>query len=368
MTGLLRLTLTDFRSYAVLRFEPGAPLAVLVGPNGAGKTNLLEAVSLLVPGRGLRAAKPAELLRDGAATWAVAGQFGHVSVGTGIDETGKRVFLLDGVRARSQAEIAARLSAVWLTPQMDRIFTEGAGARRRFLDRLVVALEPGHAREVAAFDASSANRNRVLAMGRPDRDWLAALEDAMARHAVAAAAARRALISRLNAMLDAGAADPFPRVRLGLDCEIATALGERPAVEVEVALKDRLAGARAQDAARGAPAIGPSRADLMLEDARTGRPAALSSTGQQKAMLVGIVLGHAGLIAAATGDAPFLLLDEPLIHLDEAHRAALFSALHAGRLHAILTGTDLDPFRPLGDGASYFTVAANGATSVERIV
>ncbi len=361
-TKLLRLTLTDFRSYKALRFIPGDPLCVLTGPNGSGKTNLLEAISLLVPGRGLRGAKFSELARQGedaSGSWAVAATLSvgsetfEIGTGTGEDSE-RRVFRLDGAAPRSQAEIGVRLAAVWLTPQMDRLFTESAGGRRKFLDRLVLALEPGHAREIAAFEAASAQRNRLLAEGRADPDWLAGLEDSMARHAVAGTANRAGLVARLNAALAAGVAVPFPAVQLALDCAIAARLAEFPAVEVEDWLRGALAQGRGADAARGAAGVGPQRAEIAITDAASGRAAGLSSTGQQKAMLIGIVLGHAALIAAARGVPPMLLLDEPLVHLDEYRRLALFEALSRSGIHALLTGTDAGPFAPLD--AAYYAV------------
>jgi len=352
---LLRLTLTDFRSYKALRFTPAAGLCVFTGPNGSGKTNLLEAVSMLVPGRGLRGAKFSELIRrgeDSSQSWAVAARLSSgadiFEIGTGTAEGApeRRVFRLDDQKPRNQAEIAEKISAVWLTPQMDRLFTDPASGRRKFLDRLVIALEPGHAREIAAFEAASAQRNRLL-LETPDPLWLAGLEEEMARHAVAATATRMALISQLNAALAAGIADPFPLVDLSLDDDVATKLGETPALAVEDWLRAAYATTREADARSRSPAFGPKRTELLIADAATGRPAAFSSTGQQKAMLIGIVLGHAALIAAARGAAPFLLLDEPLVHLDEAHRAALFAALSRMNLAAWLTGTDLTPFAAL---------------------
>ncbi len=361
-TRLLRLTLTDFRSYRALRFSPAGLLSVFTGPNGSGKTNLLEAVSLLVPGRGLRSARFSELARQGVEAsggWAVAATMktpeGVLDIGTGTgDDSERRIFRLDGAAPRSQAEVGTRLSAVWLTPQMDRLFTEAASGRRRFLDRLVTALEPTHARELATFEAAAAQRSRLLVEGRADPDWLAGLEDSMARHAVAATAARAGLIARLNAALAGGMAAPFPAVALAMDCVIAARLASSPALAVEDFLREALADARVADTARGAAGFGPQRADVLIADAATGRPAGLSSTGEQKSMLIGLILGHAALIAAARGTPPLLLLDEPLVHLDESRRLALFETLTQQSLHALITGTDAEPFAPLQ--ASYYTV------------
>ncbi len=360
MIRLLRLTLTDFRNYPFLAWRPAARLSAIAGPNGSGKTNLLEALSLVVPGRGLRGAKGAELARrDGPGQWAVAARLdtpeGTLDIGTGTLPDGppdRRVFRMDGSTPRSQAEVAARLAAVWLTPQMDRLFQEGASGRRRFLDRLVYALEPGHAREVAAHDTAVAGRNRLLAAGRADPAWLSGLEDAIARHAVAATAARAALVARLNAALAEGAAAPFPAARLGLADPIADRLAEQPALAAEHWLRDRLAATREADRAAGATGLGAHRADMTLSDA-AGLPAARASTGQQKALLIGTVLGHAALIAAARAAPPLLLLDEPAVHLDPQRRAALYAALIRLPAQVLLTGTDAEVFAPLAGHAEF---------------
>lgn len=363
-----RLTLTNFRNYGSLTWRPGAALCVITGPNGSGKTNLLEAVSLLSPGRGLRGARNADFpRRDGDGRWGVHGVIQGSAecheIGTGSSpEPGsdRRVFRLNGTAPRNQAEIAAVCTTVWLTPQMDRLFQEGASGRRRFLDRLVWALEPGHAREVAAYESATAGRNRLLARGGADPAWLAGLEDSMARHGIAAAAARAGLVARLNATLAAGAAGAFPAARLVLADDIAARLAAGPALGVEDWLRDTLAAGRVADTASGGAAAGAHRADMLLEDATSGHPAASASTGQQKALLIGVVLGHAALIAAERGAPPLLLLDEPAVHLDAQRRAALWVALADGTAQVFATGTDADAFAALEGVATFWQTGPGG--------
>jgi DNA replication and repair protein RecF len=367
---LTRLMLRDFRSYPALTLGLDSRVVVLTGDNGAGKTNLLEAVSLLGPGRGLRGARLAELARiapEGRLPWAAAGRFrgpwGEFDIGTGTPEGGpieRRSFRLDGQPIRGGADLADRVAAVWLTPQMDRLFQEGAGDRRRFLDRLAWALEPGHARQVAAYEGAMAQRNRLLAREGPrgaDPAWLSALEDAMARHGVALAAARRTLVSRLNAVLAEGVTGAFPIALLELLCPVAAALDDAPALAVEDRLRADWEASRPRDAAAGVTLAGPHRADLGAAHASKGVPAALCSTGEQKALLVSIVLAHAALIAAARGFAPLLLLDEVAAHLDAPRREALFAALAALPAQVFLTGTDAAVFAPLRGVAAGFRAA-----------
>ena len=359
---LTRLTLSDFRNYRSLTWRPTARITAVFGANGSGKTNLLESISLLVPGRGLRGARPVEFLRRDAETqrWAVAGRFtgpeGESDIGTGTPPDGppdRRVFRLDGTAPRNQGEIAARVAAIWLTPQMDRLFGEAASGRRRFLDRLVWALEPSHAREVAAHDTAVAGRNRLLAQGGADPAWLAGVEDQVARHAVAVAAARIGLVAGLNRAAG-GSAGGFPAARMALHCPVADQLGASTAVDTEDWLRAALRDGRARDAVAGSTGLGAHRADMSLADAATGLPADSASTGQQKALLIGVILAHAALIARARGHAPLLLLDEPLVHLDAARRDLLFAALKTLPAQSFLTGTDRSAFLPLLGTASGF--------------
>lgn len=373
MQRLKRLSLTDFRNYARLVWTDPERLVVLSGENGSGKTNLLEAVSLLVPGRGLRGARGGQLLRQQAeagAQWGVAAvleQDGQVwRLGTAGDpqRAGRRVFSLDGATPRNRDQVAERLAAVWLTPQMDRLFSEGASARRRFLDRLVLALEPGHAREIAAHDTALAERNRLLAGdGVADPAWLDALEASLSRHAVAVTVARADLVRRLN---EAAAAQvgllagqgAFPRPQMALACAIGERLRTGSALSVEDGLRRALAASRAADRAKGGTSIGAHRADMGLGEAGGGRDAALASTGQQKALLIGVVLAHAQAIAALRGLPPLLLLDEPMVHLDETRRAALLAALAALPGPVLVSGTDASVFDALRGRAQFVHVAA----------
>ena len=374
--ALTRLMLRDFRSYPALTLGLNLGLngrvVVLTGENGAGKTNLLEAISLLGPGRGLRGARLSELARiapEGRLPWAAAGRFrgpwGEFDIGTGTPEGGpleRRSFRLDGQPVRGAADLADRVAAVWLTPQMDRLFQEGAGDRRRLRDRLAWALEPGHARQVAAYEGAMSQRNRLLANGggdprAADPAWLSALEDAMARHGVALAAARRTLVSRMNEVLAGGLTGAFPVALLELNCPVAAALDEAPALAVEDRLRAEWGASRPRDAAAGVTLAGPHRADLGATHAAKGVPAALCSTGEQKALLVSTVLAHAALIAAARGFAPLLLLDEVAAHLDAPRREALFAALAALPAQVFLTGTDAAVFAPLRGVAAGFRAA-----------
>jgi DNA replication and repair protein RecF len=374
---LARIALTDFRCYvrAELAPEPGA--VVLTGPNGAGKTNLLEAISFLAPGRGLRRALIGAVDRRPAAAgpaapapgpWAVharlAGPDGPVEIGTGRDPAApadaprpRRLVKVDGTFMRGQASLSAHLSVSWLTPQMDRLFLDGAGDRRRFLDRLVYGFDPEHAARVAAFDHALRERARLLRgeVARPDPAWLDALEEQMAARGIAIAAARAALVERL-ALAAAETAGPFPVPALAMTGTLGTWLAAMPALAAEERLRAALAAGRRQDAAGGGAIAGPHRSDLAVADGRTGMPAAECSTGEQKALLLALVLAHARLQAAERGAPPILLLDEVAAHLDAGRRAALFDELLGLGGQVWLTGTDEALFHPLAGAAQFVRV------------
>jgi DNA replication and repair protein RecF len=362
---LRRISLKDFRNHATLTWQPSAPVAIITGPNGAGKTNLLEAVSLLAPGRGLRGARLGELGRQPSTAggrWAVAGRFEHPSQGplevaTGTLPEGpsdRRVFRLDGLPA-SHAAISDRIAMAWLTPEMGRLFYEGPASRRRFLDRLVYALEPGHARELAAYETAMSGRNRLLAKGGADPAWLAGTEESMARHAVAIAAARSLLVARLVRILPE-AARGLPKAKLALACPVAERLTTEPALAVEEWLIATLADRRDADREAGAAGLGVHRSDLVIRNAASGAVAIRASTGEQKALLLSVVLAHAALLAEQRGFAPLLLLDEPVVHLDSARRSAFLAILGDYAAQILLSGTDAEPFRALGGHAEVLRV------------
>jgi len=364
--AVLRVDLSDFRGYAALRLGFDDRPVVLTGPNGAGKTNLLEAISFLAPGRGLRRVRLAEIdRRPGAGPWAVAATVqtpkGPVRIGTGRDarsESGERRLLrIDGARPRSQAALAEHVHLVWLTPQMDRLFLEGGGARRRFLDRLVLGFDPGHGARLAAFERTMRERARLLQEGPADPSWLKALEEGMAADAIAIAAARREVVARLDQACAAASSGAFPRPRLALEGPIDAWLAAMPALAAEEELRRRLAAERRIDAERGTASIGPHRSDLVVHHAGSGRAAAQCSTGEQKALLVAIILAYARLRAAVTGTPPILLLDEVAAHLDGERRAALLQEIATLGGQSWLTGTEPTLFAALDGAAQFFAIS-----------
>ncbi|MFN4229308.1 DNA replication/repair protein RecF [Parvibaculum sp.] len=369
--SLSRLVVTDFRSYARAELHLDGRPVVLTGENGAGKTNLLEAVSLLSPGRGIRGVPYAEIARDvGAGGWAVAATLetedGAVRVGTGIEpgaETSRsRQVRVDGEQAGPSA-LAELVSMVWLTPAMDRLFVEGASERRRFLDRLVMGFDPAHGTRAGAYERALRERNRLLADEVFDDAWLSGLEGQMAEHGVAIAAARAETLARLRGALDAAQEGPFPRAIVAIEGTLEEAVGNAAAVDVEDAFRARLKEMRGRDAGAGRALDGPHRSDLLVRHAAKDREARLCSTGEQKALLIGMVLANARLLAAR-GRPPLLLLDEIAAHLDEERRAALFDEIVGLNLQAFMTGTDPSLFQSLGGRAQSLAVAAGEITQV----
>jgi DNA replication and repair protein RecF len=376
--GVRRLVLTDFRNYREARLVIGSEPVVLTGANGAGKTNLLEALSFLAPGRGLRGARlddidrrvcaqaarrqAAEAATAGSSRgWAVAATVetrrGLVRIGTGRDGGAgeRRIVHIDGEPVRSQAALGERLAVLWLTPAMDRLFVEGPAGRRRFLDRLVLGLDPEHAARLAAYERAARERTRLLREGPADPGWLAALEEVMAAHGVAIAAARRELTRRLDRAC-AETRGPFPRARLAVLGAVEEWLETMPALAAEERFARALAESRQRDALIGGAAIGPHHTDLAVSLREKELPAALASTGEQKALLISILLADARLLRALRGEAPLLLLDEIAAHLDPDRRAALFAILPALDGQAWLTGTEAALFAPLRASAQFLSV------------
>ena len=369
-----QLRLTDFRNYRQLRLDCGSEPVVLVGDNGAGKTNLLEALSFLAPGRGLRRARLDEVCRrpvrggsEGpSASWAVAATLdtpeGRLAVGTGLEPPkhegglGRRVVRIDGRPAASQTALGQHISAVWLTPQLDRLFLDGPGERRRFLDRLVTALHPDHAGDVAAYDNALRQRARLLGEGNRDPHWFTALEDIMARHGVALAAQRADTVQRLDAAARLGVG-PFPRASLAMAGEIDGWIASMAALDAEDRLRAALSASRLRDADAGTTCCGPHRSDLAVRHLDLDLPAAEGSTGQQKAVLVSIALAHARLVTLSRGRPPLLLLDEIAAHLDAERRLALFDEVVALGVQSWMTGTDAGLFAPLAGRAQLLCVS-----------
>ena len=369
-----RLTLTDFRNYSHLRLEPTANAVVLCGPNGAGKTNVLEALSFLIPGRGLRSVKLGEIGRKAGAfnkPWAVAAEIGSqgvnqggpIRLGTGLEaNTGvrdKRIVHVDGEVVRSQAVLADHLSAQWLTPQMDRLFLDGASTRRRFLDRLVFGTDPAHAGRLNGYTHALRERSKLLREGRGDAAWLSALEDTLATKGVAIAAARLEAATHLSAEA-LRSSDPFPVAEVSITGSLEQWLVDQPALAVEDRVRGILERSRRTDGETGGAGGQtklPHQTDLVVRYAAKDMAAEHCSTGEQKMLLTGLVLANARLVKAQRGVPPLLLLDEVAAHLDDVHRGALFEAVTALGGQAWYTGTDFDLFAPLKGRADFFAVA-----------
>ncbi len=368
-----RLTLTDFRNYETLRLDPGAGLVALTGPNGAGKTNLIEAVSLLSTGRGLRGALFEDLARQGAPRgWAVAAHVasaqGEVRLGTqwmpeGDTASQTRQVVLDGVPQKSPGILAHHMRVIWLTPAMDRLFAGPASDRRRFLDRLVTANDPEHASRVLVFEKLMRERNLLLEEPRPDPLWLSGLEAQMAEAAAAIAAARlhaiAALQNHIKFLLKGSA---FPASILGLQGELEDRLATMPAVQAEDEYRRLLFESRGLDRAAGRTLNGPHRSDFLVTHEPKAMAAALCSTGEQKALLIGLILAQASSVKEESGAAPVLLLDEVAAHLDGVRRAGLFETLRQLGAQSLMTGTDRALFDGLGKTGEFLHVEGGKVT------
>jgi DNA replication and repair protein RecF len=359
---VLRLKLTNFRNYHSASLEAGAKTIVLVGPNGAGKTNLIEAISFLAPGRGLRRATLEEVaFSEGDGAWAVAaeieGALGLATLGTGIerpvDESAApvRKFRIDREPAASAAAFADHLRVVWLTPAMDSLFTGAPSERRRFVDRLALAVDAEHGSRVNALERALRSRNRLLEEPRPDAHWLDAVEHETAELAVALAGLRVETVRRLEAVLARRKDAAFPPAEIALNGWMEKLIPAHPAGEIEQRYRAVLRDNRSRDAAAGRTLDGPHLTDLAVTYARKGIAAADASTGEQKALLIGLVLAHARLIAEMTGHAPVLLLDEVVAHLDPSRRAALQVELAQLGAQVWMTGADRALFAEVEDAA-----------------
>jgi len=366
--AIRKLTLTDFRNYAGLRLRAPAMLVALVGANGAGKTNILEAISLLAPGRGLRTAPFGELARHGGApSWAVAAELetaeGLTSIGTGwsgqseAGDGGGRLVVIDGEVQKTAGALGGHIRLLWLTPAQDRLFAGPASDRRRFLDRLVAAFDPEHATRAAVFERLMRERNLLLEDLRPDTAWLASLEAQMAEAAVAISAARLVGLEALRThIMEARSESSFPWAEVAVEGEIEALVAAKPAVQVEDEYRRILNDSRGLDRAAGRSLRGPHRSDLAVVHGPKGMPAGDCSTGEQKALLIGLVLAQARAVKAEAGVAPLLLLDEVAAHLDRARRGSLLEALAALGSQSWMTGTDAQLFEAIGRAGAVFTV------------
>ena len=376
--ALTRLTLTDFRNYAGLRLDVAARLVALTGPNGAGKTNLLEAISLLAPGRGLRGAAYEDLARkDGAGAWAIAAEVRNggevVSLGTGWSgqadgpEAGGqgRLVVIDGQVQKGSGGLGQYMRMLWLTPAMDRLFAGPASDRRRFLDRLVAAFDPEHGSRGTVFEKVTRERNLLLEEKRPDPAWLTSLEAHMAEAATAIAAARLHAVEALQRHIDGGRqASAFPWGLVAVEGEIEALLSVMPAVRTEDEYRKILSDSRPLDAAAGRTLRGPHRSDLSVQHGPKEMPAGLCSTGEQKALLIGLILAQARAVKDESRVAPVLLLDEVAAHLDRERRKGLFAALAALGCQAWMTGTDAELFESMGRDSTAFHVEAGTVSEV----
>ena len=356
--AVTRVMLENFRNYRALTLEVGARPVLLTGKNGAGKTNLLEAISLLMPGRGFRNASLRDLdCHTGSGHWALHAEIltqgitHQIGTGRAAGEEGareKRLLKINGEQVRQQSELTRHASIWWLTPAMDQLFNEGHSARRKFLDRLVYGFDPAHAARVTRYERAMRERNTLLAeLALTDSDWLAVLERQMAETGVAITAARQETIARICQTMEAMPGF-FPHARMRL----------APGAEGDIhKIAERLASFRGRDAAAGRALTGVHRAELEVIHSIKNARAEQCSTGEQKALLLSILLAAARAKTAHSGLPPVLLFDEVVAHLDVDKRAALFDLISDAAIQVWMTGTDAADFQGLREFATLLEIA-----------
>lgn len=385
-SGVTRLTLTDFRNYAFLRINPELRPIIITGENGSGKTNILEAVSFLTPGRGMRSAKLSDIRRFTPAviengytpsnsSWAVSANVSkngeYFEIGTAVENIlredddenniyNKRIVKIDGQKISSQGELGHFLSAIWLTPQMDRLFRGGSQPRRSFLDRLVYAFDNEHAKRTANFEHLYKQWYQLIknSNGRADSAWLSGIEESMATTGVAIAAARREQIARLNRFIENEPDDVFPNVILKLEGTIEKLLDTLPAVDVEDFYMKQLAEGR-KKILYNDNVDGVNRTDFKVFYKKKNMPAELCSTGEQKSLLISIILAQTKCQILYQGFAPVLLLDEVAAHLDDGKREALLQKIKELGLQAWITATNPELFYSLKNSADFYEIKNN---------
>jgi len=384
-SGVTRLTLTDFRNYAFLRLEPSICPIIITGENGSGKTNILEAISFLTPGRGLRGSRMADIKRLTPAaidenyianknySWAVSADIikndEEYTISTAVQKNFKeldddwhtfdrRIVQIDGQKVPTQAELGKYLSAIWVTPQMDRIFLGGPQPRRSFLDRIVYTFDLEHAKRISTFEHLYKEWYRLIKSGVKDNSWLLSLEEEMAAIGVSIAAARREIIAKLNIFIEKEPDDVFPDLRLELDGKIEQLLDTMPAIDVEDYYRNQLFKNR-RNVLENENIEGVNRSDFKVFYKKKNMPAELCSTGEQKSLLVSIILAQTKCQLLDKGFAPILLLDEVTTHLDDIKRDALLEKIRNLNLQAFITSTDISYFKILKNDAEFFEVKNN---------
>lgn len=362
--GVEQLSLSHFRCYEVFSVSLDLKPVVLTGPNGAGKTNILEALSLLIPGKGLRRARLSEIKRqDSTDPWAISihlkDEGEGTQIGTGLDpeapESERRITKINGEKVKSQSTLAKWVSVVWLTPLMDRLFLDGPQGRRRFLDRLVYGFDPSHATRLNRYERALKERNSLLQQGKLDRFWLEGLEETLVNEGIAITIARREVVGQLSSLLKSQG-NGFLSVEMYLEGDLETLLQQKSLLEAEEEIRRLLGTSRVQDRITGRTSFGPHRSDLKVIHPEKNQPAAYCSTGEQKALLLSIVMGSAHLLSVRTEAVPLLLLDEVVAHLDKTRRTALFDAILKLKMQTWLTGTDVSLFEELQGNAQFLSL------------